>query len=73
MPAGRPSCGHNPRQQHPRLKALSLFLNFLAPELMRCEFRPAGVTNGLCGPWPALIGLRGRRLVHQLLGGRLAM
>ena len=35
-----------PRQQRPRLNALSLFLNFFppsAPELMRCEFRPAGV------------------------------
>ena len=38
-----------PRQQRPRLNALSLFLNFFPPSapelmtLMRCEFQPAGV------------------------------
>ena len=44
-PEGRPSCGRNP-DNSALGSTLSLFLNFFppsAPELMRCEFRPAGV------------------------------
>ena len=44
-PEGRPSCGRNP-DNSALGSTRSLFLNFFppsAPELMRCEFRLAGV------------------------------
>ena len=57
MPAGRPSCGHNPRQQHPRLKALCL------PQLSS-EPCPSSLQTPPRGPrttWTTRTGPRCRR------------
>ena len=44
MPVGRPSCGHNPRQQHPRLRVSALFLElnfFLLKQRLPCALTNA--------------------------------